>query len=93
MSLNCPLTAISIGRMFKTGAALRSWGARERAAPPAWVLWEYVDSGRRRALVRVETRGGLVVRQLHWHDELLRGARVLELPLRFHQKQDQPHDA
>jgi len=49
---------------------------------PGRVLWEYDDRGRRRALVSVETSAGLVHRQLHWYDELLRGPRVLELPMR-----------
>ena len=49
---------------------------------PGRVLWEYEDCGRRRALVSVETPGGLVHRQLHWYDELMRGQRVLELPMR-----------
>ncbi len=45
------------------------------------VLWEYDDGGRRRALVRFETRAGLVVRQLRWADELAAAGRVLELDL------------
>jgi hypothetical protein len=47
---------------------------------PATVLWEFPDNGRTRALVRLATAGGIVVRELHWSDELRRG-RVLELPL------------
>jgi hypothetical protein len=34
------------------------------------VLWRYVESGRMRALVRYETPSGVVVRRLHWADEL-----------------------
>ena len=45
------------------------------------VLWEYSDSGRKRALVRVEAGGGVVVCQLRWCDELSWVGRVLELPL------------
>jgi hypothetical protein len=45
------------------------------------VLWEYSDSGRKRALVRVEAGGGVVVCQLHWCDELSWVGQVLELPL------------
>ena len=48
---------------------------------PGTVLWEFQDNGRARALVRVVTAGGIVVRGLHWSDELRRPGRVLELPL------------
>jgi len=34
------------------------------------VLWRYVESGRTRALVRYETPSGVIVRRLHWADEL-----------------------
>jgi hypothetical protein len=34
------------------------------------VLWRYEESGRMRALVRYETPSGVVVRRLHWADEL-----------------------
>jgi hypothetical protein len=34
------------------------------------VLWSYLESGRTRALVRYETPAGVVVRRLHWADEL-----------------------
>lgn len=34
------------------------------------VLWRYVESGRMRALVRYESPSGVVVRRLHWADEL-----------------------
>ena len=54
---------------------------RHGAWLPGTTLWEYLDGGRKRALVRVETDTGLVVRELHWCDTL-RGGRVLELPLR-----------
>jgi hypothetical protein len=59
------------------------------------VLWRYEESGRMRALVRYETPSGVVVRRLHWADELwptsappeeepepTPGGRVLELRLR-----------
>jgi hypothetical protein len=48
---------------------------------PAVVIWEYVDTGRPRALVRFETEAGLVLRQLRWVDELRPGGPVIELPL------------
>jgi hypothetical protein len=34
------------------------------------VLWRYEESGRTRALVRYETPSGVIVRRLHWADEL-----------------------
>jgi hypothetical protein len=46
------------------------------------VLWEYMDTGRLRALVRYELRSGLVVRRLHWRDELQPPYVVIELELR-----------
>jgi hypothetical protein len=48
---------------------------------PGTVLWEYQDTGRRRALVRFETAAGLVIRQLRWVDELRPFGRIIELPL------------
>jgi hypothetical protein len=48
---------------------------------PALVIWEYVDTGRLRALIRFETAAGLVVRQPFWVDELYPDGRVIELPL------------
>jgi hypothetical protein len=45
------------------------------------MVWEYVDTGRPRALVRFETEAGLVLRQLRWVDELRLGEPVIELPL------------
>jgi hypothetical protein len=47
---------------------------------PGVILWQYLDTGRPRALVRYETPAGHVVRRLHWVDELCPG-RVLVLPL------------
>ena len=55
------------------------------------VLWQYNDTGRDRALVRVEAGGGVVVCQLHWCDELSWVGRVLVLPLlslQHHQADD-----
>jgi hypothetical protein len=65
---------------------------------PGTVLWEYRDTGRRRALVRFETAAGLVVRELRWAEELRSCGRVVELPLldllELPQHQDdQPHHA
>lgn len=55
-------------------------GVRQHATwVPGTVLWEYVDCGRRRALVRIEAPLGTVVRRLCWFDELLRGRPVLSL--------------
>lgn len=54
---------------------------RDGAWVPGVVLWEYCDSGRTRCLVRYETSAGVVVRRLHWRDELRIGV-VLELGLR-----------
>jgi hypothetical protein len=48
---------------------------------PGKVLWEYRDTGRRRALVRFETVAGLAIRQLRWIDELRPGGPVLVFPL------------
>jgi hypothetical protein len=48
---------------------------------PATVLWEYVDTGRPRSLVRYETPLGSVVRRLCWHDELRPVGTVVELRL------------
>jgi hypothetical protein len=48
---------------------------------PGAVLWEYVDTGRPRALVRFETPAGLVLIQLRWIDELRSCGRVIALPL------------
>jgi hypothetical protein len=61
---------------------------------PALVIWEYVDTGRPRALVRFETVAGLVLRQLFWVDELQPDGRVIELPLTAlaQQQDDQTHD-
>ena len=50
---------------------------------PGVVLWEYSDIGRLRALVRYELPGGLVVRRLHWRDELRTPCVVLEFELRL----------
>jgi hypothetical protein len=50
---------------------------------PGVVLWEYSDVGRQRALVRYELPGGMVVRQLHWQDELRNPGVVLEFQLRL----------
>ena len=47
---------------------------------PGVILWQYLDTGRPRALVRYETPSGHVVRRLHWTDELC-PRRVLVLPL------------
>jgi hypothetical protein len=55
---------------------------RERWVPGV-VLFEYVDVGRLRALVRYELPGGLIVRRLHWRDELRAPGVVLELQLRL----------
>lgn len=49
----------------------------------ATVLWEYEDVGRRRALVRYELPGGLIVRRLHWRDELQTPCVVLEFQLQL----------
>jgi hypothetical protein len=47
------------------------------------VLWEYSDTGRPRLLVRYELPIGLIVRRLHWRDELRTPpCVVLELDLR-----------
>lgn len=55
---------------------------------PGTVLWHYPDCDRERALVRYVSVSGVVVRRLHWLDELrLTGAAlgtagtVIELPL------------
>ena len=48
---------------------------------PGTVLWEYLDTGRPRALVRFETVAGLVIRQLRWSDELRPCGRGFALPL------------
>jgi hypothetical protein len=45
------------------------------------VLWEYTDTRRLRALVRYELPSGLVVRRLHWRDELRSPCVVIELEL------------
>jgi hypothetical protein len=50
---------------------------------PGLVLWEYADIGRLRALVRYELPGGLIVRRLHWRDELRSPSVVLEFQLRL----------
>lgn len=50
---------------------------------PGRVLWEYPDIGRLRALVRYELPGGLVVRRLHWRDELRTSSVVLEFQLQL----------
>jgi hypothetical protein len=49
---------------------------------PGTVLWEYTDTGRVRVLVRYELQSGLVVRRLHWRDELRCPGVVIELYLR-----------
>jgi len=49
---------------------------------PGILLWEIVDTGRRRALVRYAVQGGVIVRRLHWRDELLPGGVTIELDLR-----------
>jgi hypothetical protein len=48
---------------------------------PGTVLWEYLDTGRPRALVRFQTVAGLVIRQLRWSDELRPYGRSFALPL------------
>lgn len=48
---------------------------------PGTVLWEYLDTGRPRALVRFETAAGLACRQLRWIDELRPCGHVIVLPL------------
>lgn len=48
---------------------------------PGTVLWEYRDVGRARALVRYRMPGGVVVRRLHWRDELRPRGVVLEMDL------------
>lgn len=45
------------------------------------LLWDYVDTGRPRGLIRFETPSGIVVRQLRWLDEIVSVGRILELPL------------
>lgn len=45
------------------------------------VLFEYVDEGRPRCVVRYELPSGLVVRRLHWRDQLRTRTVVLEMPL------------
>src|SRR4051812_15114478 len=62
---------------------------------PGTILWEYQDTGRRRALVRFETAAGLVIRELRWIDELRSRGRIVELPLLElrQQQDDQPNDA
>ncbi len=49
---------------------------------PATVLWECVDMGRARALLRYTLPGGLVVRRLHWRDELESEGVTVELEMR-----------
>lgn len=49
---------------------------------PGTVLWTYDDTGRERALVRYASVSGVVVRRLHWADELRPDTgRVIELPV------------
>jgi hypothetical protein len=48
---------------------------------PGIVLWEYLDTGRPRALVRFESPAGWVLRQLRWIDELRSCGRMMALPL------------
>ena len=62
---------------------------------PGAVLWEYVGTGRPRALVRFETPAGLVLIQLRWFDELRSCGRVIALPLIAlpEPQDDQPDDA
>ncbi|MGH8895005.1 MAG: hypothetical protein ACRDWY_17135 [Actinomycetes bacterium] len=48
---------------------------------PGVIQWEYHDTGRVRALVRYTTASGVVVRRLHWRDQLRTGV-VIELGLR-----------
>lgn len=57
---------------------------------PGTVLWEYLDIGRPRALVRYELPFGLVVRRLHWRDELRTPSVVLEFQLRLAQPLSDP---
>lgn len=45
------------------------------------VLFEYADEGRARCMVRYVLPSGLVVRRLHWRDELGTRTVVLEMPL------------
>jgi hypothetical protein len=40
---------------------------------PGIVLWEFMETGRSRALVRYELPGGLVIRRAYWRDELRSG--------------------
>jgi hypothetical protein len=53
--------------------------------PGSWlhgtVLWEYLDIGRPRALIRYLLPSGFVVRRLHWRDELRSPSVVIELQL------------
>jgi hypothetical protein len=44
------------------------------------VLWRYEESGRTRALVRYEMPSGVVVRRLHWADELWPTSEPAEPP-------------
>jgi hypothetical protein len=46
------------------------------------VLWQYLDIGRPRALIRYLLPSGFVVRRLHWRDELRSPSVVIELQLR-----------
>lgn len=51
----------------------------EGAWLPGALLWEYVEAGRHRALIRYETPEGVIVRRLLWRDELWSVGVVLEL--------------
>ena len=82
------------GELMSTEYQDRATGQNPIMLRPVWVphdggplygtvLWEYVDTGRARALVRYELPGGLVVRRLHWSDELCAAGRTIELDLRL----------
>jgi hypothetical protein len=58
------------------------WVPHDGQALYGTVLWEYVDTGRPRALVRYALPGGLVVRRLHWSDQLRATGHTIELDLR-----------
>ena len=54
---------------------------------PGTILWTYLDHGRERALVRFETAGGFVRRELRWRDEIVAAPapqpRVIALPMEY----------